>query len=74
METRDTTFANASSEAIEAHGEAKKHSSMMTGYECPDCSRGKLFADVFDVNENGHRYEIDVRCIAACGAAQIFRV
>lgn len=74
MNKRDIDFANAQAMALDAHDETKKHSVVTTEQKCPDCKRSMLVGEVLEVNEGGHRYEIDVKCKAACGPGQVFRI
>jgi hypothetical protein len=74
MNKRDIDFANAQAMALDAHDETKKHSVVTTDQKCPDCKRSMLIGEVLEVNEGGHRYEIDVKCKAACSPGQVFRI
>lgn len=74
MEKRDIDFANAMAKALDEHDEAKKHSVLTTDQKCPDCKRSMLVGEVLEVNEDGHRYHIDVKCKSVCGPGQVFKI
>lgn len=74
MDARIQDFANAMAMALDAHDEAKKHSVVTTEQKCPDCQRSMLVSEVLEVNEGGHRYEIDIKCKSACGPGQVFKI
>jgi len=74
VDKRMQDFANAMTVALDAHDEAKKHSVITTDYKCPDCKRSILVGEVLEVNEGGHRYEVEVKCKSVCGLGQVFKV
>lgn len=74
MNARDIDFANAQAKAVEAHDETQKYSVVTTDQLCPDCKRAMLVGEVLEVNDQGYRYEVDVRCKSACGPARVFRI
>lgn len=72
MNKKETTLLNAASEALDAHDEAKAHSVLTTSYDCPECGRTKLIAEVLEINDDEYRYDVDVRC--GCGAKATLKV
>lgn len=74
MEKRDIDFANAMAKALDEHDEDKKHSVVTTDQKCPDCKRSMLVGEVIEVNEEWHRYEVDVKCKSVCGPGQVFKI
>lgn len=74
MNNRDIDYANAQAQALDAHNVTTKHSFITTDYKCPDYKRSMLVGEVLEVNEGGHRYQVEVKCKSVCGPGQVFKI
>ena len=64
MTNEEVDFLNAGTEAFEAHKLGSSYSHIVTSYKCPKCKSSNLFADVQEVNEVRHTFEIDIHCLS----------
>lgn len=72
MTNAEITFSNAMTEAVEEHIAGNNHSYMVSSYKCPNCNGLNLHVNVYEINEFGYRFEVDVDC-PSCKEKRTFR-